>query len=69
MRKRAFNVTVLMADGVDVSMMAQYIYDAVSGWTGGMDPDHPLGCKDIDIVVSYECNGRVMKVQKEIRDK
>lgn len=52
--KRSFTVVVDLPPGVDVVMMAEYIQDAVQGWTGGMDPQHPLGCVDLD-VVSVAC--------------
>lgn len=58
-----FTVTIDLPLSVDKVMMAQYIHDAVANWTGGMDPQHPLGCKDINPVVSCRVSGIPFKVE------
>lgn len=60
--KRTFTVTVDLPQGVDVVMMAEYIHKAVSCWTGGMDPEHPLGCIDIAPVVMCKVSGVPFKI-------
>lgn len=42
MKNRAFTVIVPDIEGVDEKMWRQYIKDAVGGWKGGFDPEHPL---------------------------
>lgn len=60
--KRSFTVVVNLPKGVDVVMMAEYIFNAVSCWTGGMDPEHPLGCVDISPTVECSVSGVPFKV-------
>lgn len=60
--RRTFTVSIELPPGVDTSTMAEYIRDAIANWTGGMDPQHPLGCKDLVPVVRYQISGIQLEV-------
>lgn len=63
--RRAFRISVEMPPGSDVEMMTHYIWQAVANWSGGMDPEHPIGCQDVKPIVYHPAAGPTDFVVKE----
>jgi hypothetical protein len=61
--RRTFEVSVELPPDVDLATMAHYIKKAIDNWTGGMDPEHPLGCQDLNATVRYRISGMLYEVK------
>lgn len=62
--RRVYEVSVELPPGCDSAMMAEYVWQAVASWSGGMDPEHPVGCEDVKPVVTYRTQGITHQVRE-----